>query len=87
MGRVNGRLKRLERDALNQRTTIRCPECAKEFSAYGDLALELIVADWRRRNPEECHNETPPGVAAILEHEHDLSDQIPDKPKYVDWSN
>ena len=55
-------------------TTIVCPECGEKFTAKGDLAVRLIVAEWERASGVEPSSD----LLAILDHEHDLSGAVPD---------
>jgi hypothetical protein len=66
---IRERIERLrDRHALI-RWTLLCPECGTEFTAYGGIALEFLVAEWAEESGSE--HETPPDVAALLAHEHD----------------
>jgi hypothetical protein len=64
------RLEKLREKNSHLLMTLRCRECGEVFSGRGDIALELIVADWTQ-STGEGHHETAPDVAAILDHEHD----------------
>jgi hypothetical protein len=67
--RLKERLERLrDRHALIQ-WTLACPECRKEFTAYGDIALEFLIAEWAKESGSE--HDSPADMAAILEHEYD----------------
>ena len=51
-----------------------CPECEAEVVIHGDVAVEYIVSRWvRQSGGEDHHHETPPGMAALLDHEHEPS--------------
>ena len=50
-----------------------CPECAEEFTAYGDPVLEYLCYEWARESKAETYRETPADVVRIAEHEHDPS--------------
>jgi hypothetical protein len=50
-----------------------CPECGKEFVAYGDVGVEYIVAQWLRQSGEKDYRKTPKEIAALTGHEHDAS--------------
>ena len=68
MGGIGGRLGRLEREAAEHFTTVSCPECGETFRHAGDLALELVAAQWARATGTDY--EEPPTVAQVLDHGH-----------------
>ena len=76
MGRLRRRLQTLQRKSTYQQTTLVCPECGEEFTAYGDVALEVIVYQWSSEVPEHAasvsRRETPEDVLRLFEHEHDV---------------
>ena len=73
MGGIRRRLDKLQERSGYQRTTLVCPECGGEFTAYGDVALEFIVHEWSRGSGEAGHHETPEDILRIFDHEHDPS--------------
>ncbi len=74
MGGIGARLGRLERAAGEHFTTAVCPECGEAFRYAGDLALDLVVAQWVRATGTEY--EVDPTVARVLDHPHEgLADE------------
>ena len=71
MGRLENRLDRAEKRSDYQRTTLVCPECGGEFTAYGDVALEYIVHEYSRVSQAESYRETPEDIRRLFDHEHD----------------
>ncbi|HEV2091706.1 MAG TPA: hypothetical protein VGR18_00925 [Rubrobacter sp.] len=71
MGRVRGRLLKLEETAKRETMTLLCPECGAEFVAYGDVPLEFVVHQWATQTGQEGHHETPEDILRISAHEHD----------------
>src|SRR5215213_4212168 len=74
MGRLRRRLQALREKSTYQRTTLVCPECGEEFTAYGDVALQVIVHQWSSQVPEaklERGSETPEDIRRLFDHEHD----------------
>jgi hypothetical protein len=73
MGSLERRLDKLQEKSGYQRTTLVCPECSEEFTAYGDVAVEYIVVQWSRETGEESYHKTPEDILRIFDHEHDPS--------------
>ena len=68
---LRGRLDRAERAAGEHFTTAVCPECGEAFRYAGDLALDLVVAQWVRATQWTEHDEVDPTVERVLDHEHE----------------
>jgi hypothetical protein len=66
---LKDRIRRLERNAQGQLTTVACPVCGEVVRSAEDLALELLAAAWAREVGKEV--DESPAVASILEHPHD----------------
>ena len=75
MGGVRRRLQTLWKKSSGQRSTLVCPECGEEFTAYGDVALEVIVEQYSRtsQSSAESYRETPEDILRLFDHEHDCS--------------
>ena len=79
MGRLKQRLDTLAKKSDYQLTTLVCPECSEEFTAYGDVALEFLVHQWVLGPEGEVGaaaatwRETPEDVLRLFDHEHDPS--------------
>jgi hypothetical protein len=76
VGRLRGRLDKLQEKSGYQRWTLVCPECGQEFTVYGDVALEVIVHQWSSQVPDQVLGElveTPEDVRRLFDHEHDPS--------------
>ena len=71
MGGIERRLDKLQEKSGYQRTTLVCPECGGEFTAYGDVALEFLVYEWSRGSQVESYRETPEDIRRLFDHEHD----------------
>ena len=73
MGGIGDRLGRLERAAGEHFTTVVCPECGEAFRYAGDLALDLVVAQWagEAEGEEAAGHEEHPTVARVLDHPHE----------------
>jgi hypothetical protein len=67
------RMKRLERDAVGEKSTLVCPECGAEFTVHGDASAELLVWMWKQGYEGETFGKTPEDVLRLTEHEHDAS--------------
>ena len=65
---IGRRLDRLERAVGEHFSTATCPECGEEFRHAGDLALELVAAEWARE--AGVGHEPPPTVARVVDHPH-----------------
>ncbi len=70
---MKGRLTRAERAAGEHFTTAVCPECGKAFRYAGDLALDLVVAQWagEAEGEEAAGHEVDPTVERVLDHPHE----------------
>ncbi|MDP8951917.1 MAG: hypothetical protein M3N18_06730 [Actinomycetota bacterium] len=66
---LKDRLARMERAAGGHFTTAACPECGEAFRYAGDLALDLVVAQWVRATGTDY--EVDPTVARVLDHPHE----------------
>jgi len=72
---LRDRLDRAEREAGEHFTTAVCPECGETFRYAGDLALDIVVAQWVRATATEY--EADPMVARVLDHPHEeLVDEV-----------
>ena len=71
MGGIRRRLDKLQEKSGYQRTTLVCPECGGEFTAYGDVALEFLVYEFSRVSQVESYRETPEDIRRLFDHEHD----------------
>ncbi len=67
---LKDRLDRAERAAGEHFITAVCPECGEAFRYAGDLALDLVVAQWARATGTE-HDDVDPTVARVLDHPHE----------------
>jgi hypothetical protein len=74
MAGLKGRIKKLERDTVGERTTLICPTCGEEFVVYGDASLEYLAWEWKRASRAETYRQTPAEVIRLTEHEHDASE-------------
>jgi len=70
MGGMRSRMGRLERAAGGHVVAVACPECGEAFRYAGDLALDLVVAQWVRATQWAKHG-TDPTVARVLDHPHE----------------
>ena len=66
---LKDKLARLEGAAGEHFTTAACPVCGEAFRYAGDLALDLVVAQWARATGTE--HEVAPTVARALDHPHE----------------
>jgi hypothetical protein len=73
MASLRRRIKKLERDAIGEKTTLVCPECGEEFTVYGDASAEYLVWMWEQGYEGETYGQTPEDVMRLTEHEHDAS--------------
>ncbi len=83
MSGLRGRLKRLEKDAEEDKTVVECPTCGETFTLYGDPAMDYLVLRWRQGHDKGHEGEThgaptervhpDPAVVKLAEHEHDPS--------------
>jgi len=73
VGGIGGRLGRLERAAGGHVVTVACPECGEAFRYAGDLALDLVAAQWVRAavGEEAVGYEEHPTVTRVLDHPHE----------------
>ena len=72
MSRMRGRLKRLEKDAGEDRKVIECPTCGEVFVLYGDPVMEYLAWEWHQETGIENHGRpTDPAVLRVAEHGHD----------------
>ncbi len=79
MGGIGGRLGRLERVAGEHVTTVSCPECGHEARYPGDLAVDVVVAQWLRavEGEEVARRAAHPTVNFVLDHPHpELTDAV-----------
>ncbi len=83
---MKGRLNRAEKAAGEHFTTAVCPECGKLFRYAGDLALDLVVAQWARvvEGEEAAGHEEHPTVQRVLDHPHEelLHEALSDLPAF-----
>ncbi len=73
MASLRRRIKRLERDAVGEKTTLVCPTCGEEFVVHGDASAELLVWLWQQGYEGETYRKTPEDVIRLTEHEHDAT--------------
>ena len=80
---LKDRLDRAERAAGEHFTTAVCPECGEAFRYAGDLALDLVVAQWARATQWTGH-EVDPTVERVLDHPHEelLHEALSDLPAF-----
>jgi len=80
VGRLRRRLDKLQEKSGYQRTTLICPVCSEEFDVVGDVALQVVVAQWLR-GPEgssghgthaDTWGETPEDIRRLFDHEHEV---------------
>ncbi len=72
---LKDRLDRMERAAGEHFATAACPECGEAFRYAGDLAVDLVVAQWVRATGTGY--EVNPTVARVLDHPHEeLVDEV-----------
>ena len=79
MGGISDRLNRAEKAAGEHFTTVSCPECGEAFRYAGDLALDLVVAQWARvaEGEEAAGHAEHPTVERVLDHPHEeLVDEV-----------
>jgi hypothetical protein len=83
VGGIGARLGRLERAAGEHFTTAVCPGCGEAFRYAGDLALDLVVAQWVRATQWTEH-EVDPTVERVLDHPHEelLHEALSDLPAF-----
>ncbi len=67
---LKDRLDRAEREAGEHFATAVCPECGEAFRYAGDLALDIVVAQWVRAT-QWTEYEVDPTVARVLDHPHE----------------
>ncbi len=72
MGGLGDRLKRTEKAAGEHFTTVSCPSCGEAFRYAGDLALDVVVAEWARvaEGEEAAQHVEHPIVTSVMDHEH-----------------
>ncbi len=76
---MKGRLGRLEQAAGEHFTTASCRECGAAVRYAGDLALDVVVAQWARvaEGEEAAQHVEHPTVTRVLDHPHQaLADAI-----------
>jgi hypothetical protein len=66
-------MKKLERDAVGEKSTLVCPECGEEFTVHGDASAEYLVWLWEQGYEGETYGQTPEDVIRLTEHEHDAT--------------
>jgi hypothetical protein len=73
MASLRRRIKKLERAAMGEKTTLVCPTCGEEFMVYGDAPVEYLCWMWRQGYEGETYGQTPEDVLALTRHPHDAS--------------
>jgi hypothetical protein len=73
MASLRGRVKKLERDTVGDKSTLVCPTCGEEFTVYGDAPLEYLCWAWEQDYEGETYRKTPEDVLRLVSHEHDAS--------------
>jgi hypothetical protein len=68
---LRDRLDRARREAGEHFATAVCPECGETFRYAGDLALDIVVAQWVRVTQLRSEYEVDPTVARVLDHPHE----------------
>ena len=72
---MRGKLRRIERAASEHYSEFACPVCGEAFRYAGDLALDVLVADWALGAAGT--KPAPATVARVLDHEHpELVDEV-----------
>ncbi len=71
MGRLRGRLRKLDEAASEVTMTLVCPKCGAQFVAYGDVPLEFVVHQWAVETGEAGHHETPKSILHLFAHGYD----------------
>jgi hypothetical protein len=70
---LKDKMRRLQRAAEGEFTTLVCQECGEEFVVREGVELELVAHAWAEGYKErggEVYQETPPDVLAIANHRH-----------------
>jgi hypothetical protein len=80
---LKDKLARMERAAGEHFTTAVCSECGEAFRYAGDLALDLVVAQWARAT-QWTEYEVDPTVAHVLDHPHEalVAEALRDLPAF-----
>jgi hypothetical protein len=66
-------LRRLERAAEGEPTTLVCQECGEQFALRESIELDLVAHSWAeeyKRRGGKVYQETPPDALAIANHSH-----------------
>ena len=66
---LRDRLRKLRKGAEGEMFDVACPECGQRFRGAGDVATDVMVAEWRDGAGHE--REPDPLVDAILGHPHE----------------
>ena len=76
---MKGRLTRAEKAAGEHVTTVSCPEYGETYRYAGDLALDVVVAEWARvaEGEEAAQHVEHPTVTLVLDYPHEeLVDEV-----------
>jgi hypothetical protein len=68
---IRDRLRRLERSAEGEITTLRCRECGEEFVVRDGIELDLVAYAWAegmKERGEKVYGEPPEDVLLINRH-------------------
>jgi len=68
---LKGRLRRIERDSAPFRWELKCPECGREVTLFGDVPMGLMVLDWEAHQPEGVRSCADEKLLELFQHEHD----------------
>lgn len=66
---IKTKLGRLEKSVAERTTVVSCPECGETVRDFGDLALKVLVADWREATGQPEHAPDP-ALDRVLAHPH-----------------
>jgi hypothetical protein len=70
---LRDKLRRLERAAEGEPTTLVCQECGEQFALRESIELDLVAHSWAeeyKRRGGKVYQETPPDALAIANHSH-----------------
>ncbi len=79
---MKGKIERLEREAGGHFAAVSCPECGELFRYAGDLALDLVAAQWARATGAGYEEDAV--ITRVLDHRHEelLHEALSDLPAF-----
>ena len=76
MGRLRGRIEKVQREAKAETMVLVCQECGEEMRVEQDTDLHYLAHRWAEESGAKSYRRTPRDVFVIANHPHDAEGLI-----------